>query len=193
MFPSRPESPRRLISLVLSLILALPGGCRSSHPTELTAGRSAPAFLLPAIDGGLKSLDDFRGKLVLLNFFASWCDPCIEEAAALQQLHREFEPQGFSVVSIATDDKIEDVKAFKERFAITFPILLDDGSLARGEYQVSGFPESFLLDPEGRFLVVNDPEDGRPTVRIIGPRSWSGAAVQTQIKALIKKLFPRQS
>ena len=103
--------------------------------------------------GGEMSLVDLRGKIVVLNFWASWCDPCEREAPALKAVQRDLGNRG-TVLGVVKDDSRPDALGFTKRFATTWPNVRDvDGELAR-EYAVRGLPETFIIDPKGRVTGV---------------------------------------
>lgn len=113
------------------------------------AGRAAPAFRLRSLDGSVAELADYRGKYVLLNFWASWCGPCRGETPALQAFF-ERESPGLVVVGVNQQEGPDTARAFTEQFAVTYPIVLDRDGQVSGAYRVStGLPVSFLIDPEG--------------------------------------------
>ena len=112
-------------------------------------GRAAPAFRLRSLDGSVAELADYRGRYVLLNFWASWCGPCRGETPALQAFF-ERESPGLVVVGVNQQEGPETARAFTEQFAVTYPIVLDRDGQVSGAYRVStGLPVSFLIDPEG--------------------------------------------
>lgn len=136
--------------------------------------------------GGTTALWDIKGKLFLVNFWATWCAPCIEEMPALQSLHNKFKDRGFQVIGIAVDDTEENVREALQRYGITYPIIIDNRAQSKRQYQVKGFPESFILDAEHRVMVVSDPADGTPQTRLWGPREWDSPAVGHLVNSLIK-------
>ena len=112
-------------------------------------GRAAPAFRLRTLDGSLAELTDFRGRYVLLNFWASWCGPCRGETPALQALFEQTAPR-MVVVGVNQQESAGDARAFAESFGVTYPIALDADGRVSSAYRVStGLPVSFLIDPEG--------------------------------------------
>jgi peroxiredoxin len=132
------------------------------------------------------ALWDTKGQLFLVNFWATWCGPCIEELPALQKLHQKFQARGFQVVGIAVDDTLENVKDVVQRYGITYPIILDNKAQSKRSFQVKGFPESFILDGEHRVMVVSDPADGTPQTRLWGPREWDSPRVGALVNSLLK-------
>ncbi len=115
---------------------------------------AAPAKTLPKLGGGEASLADLRGKPVVLNFWASWCDPCKDEAPALQAAHERLRREGGMVLGVTVDDASPDAKAFSRELGLTFPSLRDvDGELGEA-YGRLGVPETFAIDRGGRVAAV---------------------------------------
>lgn len=112
------------------------------------AGDVAPGFVLPRLDGeGSLSLAALTGRVVVLNFFASWCDPCRSEAAVLERLSEAY-PSRVVVVGIATNDDAEDARAFARTYGLEYPLVIaDDAVLA--SYAVRGLPETVFIDAAG--------------------------------------------
>lgn len=179
---------RRRGSLVLLLIAGLAAAGVSAwvalsrsaaHP--LRPGAAAPDFELPALSGGSESLARYRGRVLFVNFWATWCTPCREEAPALQVLHERLRDEGFSVLAISIDDAgaRAKVEAFAEGLGLDFPILLDPSQDVYGAYQVYGVPETFAVDRAGRVVE-----------RFIGPKPWSDARYERAIRTLLQAPAP---
>lgn len=114
----------------------------------------APDATLPLLDGGGSSaFADHRGRWVVVNFFASWCDPCEDEAPLLNQLQRRLGDRG-TVVGVAYDDLTEDARAFVRDFAVDFPVVRDVERKLGDAYGVAALPETFVLDPRGRIVAL---------------------------------------
>jgi cytochrome c biogenesis protein CcmG/thiol:disulfide interchange protein DsbE len=141
--------------LVLAVLGLLGYGLLSKGEEALAVGDDAPDKELSTLDGSRTgSLADYRGKWVLVNFWASWCEPCRSEAPALEAFHRRH-PQRFTVLGINLDDNTDDAGAFVEEYGLSYPQLRDgDGRERRDAYGMTGFPESFLVDPEGRIALI---------------------------------------
>ncbi len=139
----------RLSFPALLLVLLLLGACRGSDSPQL--GRAAPAFTLPSLaDGSPVSLDQFRGKVVLLNFFASWCPACRAEMPFLQAAWEEVQDEGvaFLVVDIAEESE-EMVAQFMKERGLTIPVVMNQTGDVATLYNISTLPTTFILDREG--------------------------------------------
>jgi cytochrome c biogenesis protein CcmG, thiol:disulfide interchange protein DsbE len=113
----------------------------------------APDFTLERLNGeGDLALSSLAGKAVLLNFWASWCTPCKEEAPVLQQLWRENRERGLVVVGYDAKDFRRDARKFARRFGLTFPLVFDGPGDSLEDWGVTGFPETFVLDRNGRVV-----------------------------------------
>ena len=118
---------------------------------EGLVGRIAPNFTLQDLSGNEVNLADFQGKVVLLDFWATWCPPCVQEIPHLVELYEEYKEQGFEMVGISVDrDGIDVVKSFVEQHQVNYPILMDDRSVTQFYGGISSIPTTFLIDREGR-------------------------------------------
>ncbi|MDR5703865.1 MAG: TlpA disulfide reductase family protein [Armatimonadota bacterium] len=112
----------------------------------------APMFTLTRYDGGKLVLTDLRGKVVVLNFWASWCGPCRDEAPLLEKVWREYRDRGVMVVGVNIQDLESAARKFIQEFRITYPNVRDgDGHIAK-KYGVTGVPETFFIDRSGRIV-----------------------------------------
>jgi cytochrome c biogenesis protein CcmG, thiol:disulfide interchange protein DsbE len=141
---------------VVAALLALLGWKLLQGESEVTAELArggapvAPAFTLERLDGrGDLSLESLRGKPVVLNFWASWCSPCKDEAPLLQEASERWGDR-VSFIGIDVKDFRGDARAFVERFGITYPNVYDGKGSTIGRYGVTGYPETYFLDAEGR-------------------------------------------
>jgi cytochrome c biogenesis protein CcmG/thiol:disulfide interchange protein DsbE len=116
---------------------------------------SAPEATLPVLGGdGSGSLRDYRGRVVVLNFWASWCPPCVDELPLLERTQRRIERRGATVLGVNYQDLPEDATVFVDRFGLSFPNLRDrDGEYAE-KYAILGFPETFVIDRQGRIAAA---------------------------------------
>jgi peroxiredoxin len=123
-------------------------------PGEPVPGGQAPDFILRDMDKNLVRLSDFRGVPVILNFFASWCGPCLTELPLIQEVHLKAEDQGYAVLGIVFQDSRGAIKALAEAENLTFPMVIDgDDSVGRA-YRVIGPPYTFFIDSTGTVVSV---------------------------------------
>lgn len=139
----------------------------------------APDFTLPGLEGNQVALQDYRGKLVFLNFWATWCIPCREEMPAIEQLYQRFGSQGLAIVALNYQEGLEQVKAFVEQHRLSFTALRDqDGAVFR-KYTVVGLPTTYLIGRDGSLLA-----------RGVGGRDWTKAEGQELIRGLLTERPP---
>ncbi|MGH9321170.1 MAG: peroxiredoxin family protein [Vicinamibacteria bacterium] len=146
-------------------------------------GQPVPDFTLPDLEGKEHPLSDYRGKVVVLNFWATWCPPCIDEMPSLQRLHDALAAQGLAVVAISADERFSDIGAFVRKFELTFVILHDAGKKVSRKYQSFKYPETYIVD-----------RDGRLKSKVVGPRDWSSPSViRDMVELLREEPPPRES
>lgn len=144
---------------VLAVVGLLVFGLASKGSSGIGLGDSAPASALPKLEGeGAGSLADYRGRWVLVNFWASWCVPCREEAPALERFQRRHGGPRFTVLGIDSRDLSSDGRAFVRQYRLSYPQLRDGDGAAAEDFGTSGVPETFLVDPAGKVrLLVRGP------------------------------------
>ena len=136
---------------VLAVVGLLVFGLVSKGSSGVALGDPAPDAPLPRLEGGGDgSLAEFKGKWVLVNFWASWCVPCKEEAPALQRFQRQHGGAQFTVLGIDSRDLSSDGREFVRRYGLSYPQLRDGDGAAAHDYGTTGVPENFLIDPAGR-------------------------------------------
>jgi peroxiredoxin len=116
---------------------------------NVQAGDRAPGFSLTTDSGQGINLSDYKGKWVLVNFWASWCPPCVQETPSLNELQNELRDEGLVVIGISADESEEAYQQFLDRFGITFPTVRDASRQAQIRYGTQLLPESYLINPEG--------------------------------------------
>lgn len=143
---------------------------------QLGKGMPAPDFSLPDLEGKKVSLTDFKGKVVLLNIWATWCAPCVAEMPSMEKLYQELKHEDFELLAISVDESgAEAVKPFVEKHKLGFPVLLDTKGEIKNLYQATGIPESFIIARDGIILE-----------KIIGPRDWATSAAIRYFRKLIQ-------
>lgn len=140
---------------MVAVVGLLAFGLASKGSSGVEIGDPAPQGALPRLEGGgSESLADHRGSWVLVNFWASWCLPCRDEAPELEEFQREHGGRSFTVLGVDTQDLSGDGRRFAEEFALTYPQLHDgDGNYA-DEFGTTGVPENYLIDPQGKVRVL---------------------------------------
>ena len=119
---------------------------------KASEGLVKPGFTLPRLDGGTASLSDFAGKVVYVDFWASWCGPCRKSLPLYESLYQETGTDHFQILAINLDEDEADARRFLEKHPISYPILLDPAGRTAAEWQVKAMPSSFLLDASGNIV-----------------------------------------
>ncbi len=138
--------------------------------------KEAPDFQARTPDDHPVRLADYKGKVVFLNFWATWCDPCREEMPGMERLHRTYKDRGLVVLAVSLDSQgASVVKPFVKKFGLTFPVALDPRMAVRERYGVWAVPSTFIIDRAGkRVLFAN------------GARDWDSKAAHTLMDSLLK-------
>ncbi len=136
---------------MLAVVGLLVFGLAIKGSSGLEVGDPVPTSALPELEGGgSQSLADYRGRWVLVNFWASWCEPCRAEAPTLEQFQREHSGAKFAVLGIDTRDLSGDGREFVREYRLSYPQLRDGNGDAAHDYGTTGVPETFLVDPGGK-------------------------------------------
>jgi thiol-disulfide isomerase/thioredoxin len=148
------KNRRTLILLIVLILAALYAFRRSGtrNPTTSTAQRKpAPDFSLPQPSGGppLK-LSDYRGRVVVLDFWATWCEPCRAEIPHFVDLQNKYADQGFQILGVAMDDSPDPVPAFVKQFKMNYPVVMGNAKIGEQYGGVLGLPIAFLIDRQGQ-------------------------------------------
>ncbi len=145
---------KSLISLSLVLFI-----CFSNQALAATVGNNAPDFSLPALQGSSKKegvmMRDFRGKVVYVDFWASWCGPCRKSMPVLEEVRQQYKDQGFEVVAINVDESTDDALRFLKKYPVSYPILLDPKGKTPELYKVEGMPTAYIVDKAGVIRYVH--------------------------------------
>jgi peroxiredoxin len=181
---------RRATRLIAAaLVGALAGGpAEGRHLSplgvqELRERLVAPAFTLPTVSRGTLGLRELRGQVVFLNFWATWCPPCVAELPHFEKLQRELGAQGLVFVSVSVDTQGEKVVApFWEQRGLSFHSLLDPSGAVATRYGVRALPTSFLIGRDGEIIA-----------RILGPRHWDSDTARAVLRNLLEGADHRES
>jgi peroxiredoxin len=112
--------------------------------------RPAPDFTLPLIDGGQLRLSSYRGKVVLLDFWATWCVPCREETPHFVEMQQKYGSQGLQIIGVSMDDSPDPVRTFYQQFHMNYPVVMGTAEVGGAYGGVLGLPIAFVIDREGR-------------------------------------------
>jgi DsbE subfamily thiol:disulfide oxidoreductase len=168
----------RYLLAVLFWLIPQCGAVQAAGLVEL-APREAPAIELMALNGGRHGLSDLRGKVVLVNFWATWCPPCRAEMPSLARLAQRMEGKSFAILGVDMGETAEEVKAFLKEMPVPFPILMDEDGAALKRWNVIGFPSTFLVDAKGILRYG-----------ITGAIEWDAPEAVEAIEKLLKEVGP---
>jgi cytochrome c biogenesis protein CcmG, thiol:disulfide interchange protein DsbE len=138
------------------------------------AGRMAPDFALQ-LDGKPARLQNLRGKVVVLDFWASWCPPCVEETPSLIELQRRIADRGGMVLGVSMDDDPNAYEAFLKEHNVNFPTYLDTSKTIPATYGTSMYPEAYIIGRNGRIVR-----------KVVGPQDWSNPDILAALDTLLK-------
>ena len=162
-------------------------GCKGPKNAGQNPGEVAPDISGTGLSGEPVSLSSYPGKVVVLNFWATWCGPCVEELPALERVYEKLKDSGLVVIGVAIDDTPGDVLEYKNQYKITYPLIIDHTGLSKRSYGIQGVPETFILDSKRNFIMMTDPQDLNPVTRFIGPREWDSQQVVKMFTDIINK------
>jgi peroxiredoxin len=118
-------------------------------------GGPAPAFTLTALSGGQTALSQYKGQVVLVNFWATWCGPCQQEMPLLDQMYKKYKPAGFTLIGVNVDKEEPAVKELLARKPVSFPVLLDPANQVSKAYHVDEMPSSVIIDRKGEIRYIH--------------------------------------
>ncbi len=137
--------------------------------------KMADDFTLPTPAGATFKLSDHRGKVILINFWATWCPPCLQEMPAMERLYRQHKDTGFEMVAVSVDADTAKVKPFLAAHKFTFRVVMDPPMTLANTYGVRALPSSFIVDRKGTLAAL-----------AIGPRHWDNDASHSLVEALVR-------
>ena len=169
----------RKITIVKWVVIGVAAGAlvwlvvhpHSRGPVKL--GERAPGFTLPQLPSGKLSLSEFKGHVVVLNFWATWCPPCVMETPSLEKFAAQMKPEGVTVLGVSVDENENQLKQFVQHYHLSYPVARDPGAALANSYGTYKLPESYII---GR--------DGHVADKIIGGINWTDPRMITFVKSL---------
>lgn len=169
--------------LAWGIVVLLGGAAWAKDPafedmevTHVSTPTVAADFTLPAPDGTKIRLAQLRGRVVFVNFWATWCPPCRVEMPSMERLHQQFKGRGLAMLAIDIGESPKQVARFMKEFRLNFPALVDADSAVASRYGVQGIPVTVLIDRNGRIVG-----------RAVGPRDWASPEGHTLIRSLLER------
>jgi peroxiredoxin len=162
------------LRLLLGLIFALSASLSGAQDLRPWKGGATPPLALQDVDGRGRRLADYRGKVVLVNFWATWCEPCLEEMPSMNKLRASLAGHPFEVLAVNLGESEARIRRFMEQVPLEFPVLLDRDTAAAKAWQARLLPASFVLGPDGSI---------RYSVR--GAIDWNQERVRKALLALL--------
>ncbi len=143
----------------------------------LRKGDAAPPFRLPTLAGDVVDLGSLRGRVVVVNFWATWCPPCVQEMPSLEKLHRTLGPEGLVLLGVSVDEDQAALRALVKATGVTFPTLLDPGGRGpAAAYKTTGYPETYVIDPSGVLIES-----------YVGPAEWATPGSIDHFRELLRR------
>jgi peroxiredoxin len=165
-----------VVAVVIAIIVVVIVMGQKQKFEPVVAGSDIIDFTLPDLEGNERKLSDYSGKVIFLNFWATWCKPCAEEMPSMQKVYEQFEGKPFEIVAVSVDSEpASTVAEFVETYGITFPVLHDRSGKIKETYKTTGVPETFIVDQNG---VVAE--------KVWGPRDWLEPASLKVINDLLE-------
>jgi peroxiredoxin len=143
------STPRFLKQTAMALVL-LAGTAFAAD-----AGGPAPSFTLAALTGQQAALSQYKGQVVMVNFWATWCGPCQQEMPLLDQMYKKYKPAGFTLIGVNVDKEAPPVRELMARKPVSFPVLLDPANQVSKAYHVDEMPSSVLIDRKGEIRYIH--------------------------------------
>jgi len=167
------------LNILLIIILFFVTGCENiagfKKVKQMEIGKPAPDFVVQDASGKIWELSSLKGKVVFVNFWATWCKPCRDEMPSMEALNKAMTGQPFQMLGIAFNDDLQMADSFARRLGATFPVLASSGQELTKAYMITGVPETFLIDP-----------DGILRHKFIGPYNWDTWEMRNLVAELFK-------
>ena len=167
---------KRALPLILCLLVLPAHAIKPGKGlTEVPGKPRAPDFELSDLDGNIHHLRDYRGKVLVVNFWATWCPPCREEMPSMERAWQKLKNEEMVMIAINVGEDEDTIFQFTANYPVTFPLLLDQDSEVVGPWGVRGLPTTYVVDPKGRVVY-----------RAIGGREWDDPELLDKVRALKK-------
>ena len=141
---------RKLLEALFVLVCLMPWPAKAAVDES-----TAPDFTLESLDGEHVRLEELRGQVVLINFWASWCGPCRQEMPVLDRLHQRYQSTGFTVLGVNVEGEAAPAKSIVDKTAVTFPVLIDAGQSVSKLYDLKAMPSTVVVDRDGKVRFVH--------------------------------------
>lgn len=170
-----------IASVIISALTTIPFTANAGVSKKQTIDavkviKPAPNFSLKDTNDNVRKLSDYRGHVVAVNFWATWCPPCRHELPSMEKTYKALKKTGFRIIGVNVGEKWDTVASFLSNFSLTYPIVLDTDSSAMQKWNIIGLPTTFIVDKEGRIIY-----------RITGGRNWNDPAFRNRLKMIIKQ------
>ncbi len=173
---------KKLIYILFLFLLTVPGYAESIQDKLVNLGIAVTKdktesidFELEDMNGKLRKLSSYRGKMVFLNFWATWCGPCRIEMPSMQRVYDELKDEGFVIVAVDLQENRKVVKKFVDQYKLTFPVLLDKKGKVGAIYGARNIPTTYLIDRDGYIIA-----------RQIGAREWDTREIQSIFREILR-------
>jgi peroxiredoxin len=140
---------------LIAALLACLGLAGNASAARDMVGTPAPDFTLGSLEGPNLRLSEYQGRVVMINFWATWCGPCRQEMPALQDIYQRYEPAGFTLLGVNVDAEPDDARRMAEQLGVSFPLLLDASKEVSKLYDIRAMPVTVLVDRDGRVRYVH--------------------------------------
>lgn len=172
------KQPERTLTALIGLLLAALVFViyDSIHETVIVVGDTAPSFSITTDSGRAVSVSSYGGRMLVLNFWASWCQPCVQEIPSLHQFQRRFEKSGVVVLAVSVDKDEKAYKTFLSRARVSFLTARDPDARINAEYGTFRYPETYIIDSRGKVVQ-----------KLIGPQDWNDQRMIADMQALLQR------
>ncbi len=161
---------------IIALLVALFAFTTQAGELKPYNGKPLPDFSLQDLKGKKHSLSDYKGKVVLLNFWATWCPPCVKEMPSMQRLQDKYQDQDFEILAVNMGEDSTTIEIFLQKMSVNFPVLLDSDGAILKQWKIFAFPTTFLIDKEGNI-----------TYALFGGLEWDSPEAVVVVEELIQQ------